>query len=123
MTRAGNDVRDNSRIPYEWTLDQTRILEQESPKCVPHRLSRRMLADGSFEALQTDEEERPETELDSPVPKGTLPAPTEDRNARQRSFLEQLDPWSSSIRIWADTGFCLTMSQTEVIRWTNSWIS
>ena len=99
---VGNDVRDNSRIPYEWTLDQTRILEQESPKCVPHRLSRRMLADGSFEALQTDEEERPETELDSPVPKGTLPAPTEDRNVRQRSFLEQLDPHLGGHRILLD---------------------
>ena len=61
-----------------------------------------MLADGSFEALQTDEEKRSETELDSPVPKDTLPAPTEDRRARQRSVLEQLDPHLGGHRILLD---------------------
>lgn len=96
---VGNDVRDNARIPFEWNLEQTRVLEQEKPECVPHKLQRRMLADGTYEELETDDCERPETELFTPVPKDSLPSPIGHRTSRQRTFIEDLDPSLGGKRI------------------------
>ena len=50
----GNDVR-APKLDFAWTLEQTRVVEQLSPRMVPTQLEKRMLADGSYEALPTGE--------------------------------------------------------------------
>ncbi len=96
---VGNDVRDSFRIPFEWTLDKDLVLEQEKPECVPHKLQRRLLADGSYEQLPTDDHERPETELFTPVPKDGLPSPTGKKGRRKHTFIEDIDPSLGGKRI------------------------
>lgn len=47
----GNNVRDAKCMEFSWHLEENRIVKQASPKCVPNRLSERMLSDGTMEAL------------------------------------------------------------------------
>jgi len=47
----GNSVRDAEKIDYVYSLTDNVIVEQLSAKLVPTSLSKRMLADGSFEEL------------------------------------------------------------------------
>lgn len=48
---VGNSVRDAVKIGYTYELAENRITEQLSQKAAPSQLTRRMLADGSFEEL------------------------------------------------------------------------
>lgn len=52
----GTSVRDNVKLGFEYKLTDDVITEQLSSWCKPFKLSKRMLADGSFEALTTGEE-------------------------------------------------------------------
>ncbi len=60
----GTSVRDTQPAPETLVLNQNRILERLSCRLAPNSLSRRMLADGSFESLPTRPCDRPTTNLD-----------------------------------------------------------
>ncbi len=49
----GNSVRNVQCLKYGYTLSENKIVAQLSPKLVPTSLSKRMLADGSYEDLPT----------------------------------------------------------------------
>lgn len=97
---AGTNVRDVTKA-LEWTLEEDRILEQEKPECVPHRLKRRMKADGSYEALSLSGEKAPMSGLYSPTPVGVLPTPAVKGRAGE-SFLALYDPDCGGHRILLD---------------------
>jgi Beta-glucosidase-related glycosidases len=48
---AGTSVRDVKKLDFVYQLEETKILEQLTPKIVPSALKQRMLADGSYEQL------------------------------------------------------------------------
>ena len=48
---AGTSVRDVKELDFVYQLEETKILEQLTPKIVPSALKQRMLADGSYEQL------------------------------------------------------------------------
>ena len=51
---VGNDVRNSVEIGYKYHIDEEFIvLERLSSKCIPYRLEKRLLCDGSYEELQT----------------------------------------------------------------------
>ncbi len=56
---VGTDVRSARSVGFELTLDANRVVEQLSPRMVPNRLEKRLLADGSYEALPQGEAEDP----------------------------------------------------------------
>ncbi len=49
---VGNSVRDVKMADYTYEVDKDIIVEELSALCVPHELPRRMLSDGSYEALE-----------------------------------------------------------------------
>ena len=49
----GTSVRDTKEAAETWTLAEDRVVRQLTPRMTPTCLPRRMLADGSFEALPT----------------------------------------------------------------------
>ena len=51
---VGKNVRDAEKADFTWQLDKTTVTEQLTARAVPHALKERMLSDGSFEALPTD---------------------------------------------------------------------
>ena len=51
----GNSVRDAVEAETVYTLDETRIVRQLTQRMAPTQLDKRMLSDGSFEALPTAE--------------------------------------------------------------------
>ena len=53
----GTSVRDTVKLDYEYTVVENTVTEQLKNWCKPFKLAKRMLADGSFEALPTGEEE------------------------------------------------------------------
>ncbi len=52
----GTSVRDNEKLSFEYVVEEDRVIEQLNNWCKPFKLEKRMLADGSFEALPTGEE-------------------------------------------------------------------
>ena len=52
---VGKNVRDAVMADFTYSVEELRIVEQLSAKAVPHDLKERMLADGSFETLPTDD--------------------------------------------------------------------
>lgn len=52
---AGNSVRNTKKADFVYHLDKVIVTKQLGSKCMPCRLSERMLADGSFEQLPTME--------------------------------------------------------------------
>ena len=51
----GADVSTAEELSDNYTLSETRIVQTLSAKCRPHRLARRLLGDGSYEELPTDD--------------------------------------------------------------------
>ena len=47
----GNSVRNTEKLNYEFKLIDDTVVRQSKPLCRPFKLEKRMLADGSFEAL------------------------------------------------------------------------
>jgi len=52
----GTSVRDNCLLDTVYTLEQDRVVEQLHDYLRPHKLPRRLLADGSYEVLPQEEE-------------------------------------------------------------------
>ena len=52
---AGDNVRSAEKLAYTWVLENDLVVEQLSQKAAPKMLHKRMLADGSYETLPTDE--------------------------------------------------------------------
>ena len=50
---VGTDVRSAAKAGFTWTLDMNRVVEQLTARMTPTQLERRMLADGSYEAVPT----------------------------------------------------------------------
>ncbi len=53
----GTSVRDTVKLDFVYTVDSDTVTEQLKNWCKPFKLAKRMLADGSFEALPTGDEE------------------------------------------------------------------
>ena len=52
---VGTSVRDVNKLEYTYVLDEDVVVEQLSAKLIPTSLEKRMLSDGSFEALPQSE--------------------------------------------------------------------
>lgn len=52
----GTDVRNAEKVDYIYTVEADRVTEQLKDWCKPFKLEKRMLADGSFEALPVGDE-------------------------------------------------------------------
>ncbi len=53
----GTSVRDAVKLGYKYSVEEDTVVEQLKNWCKPFKLAKRMLADGSFEALPQGEEE------------------------------------------------------------------
>ena len=53
----GTSVRDNQKLDFVYTVKENTVTEQLRNWCKPFKLEKRMLADGSFEALPCGDEE------------------------------------------------------------------
>ncbi len=85
----GENVRDAKELPESLTIEETEIIDQLSPKCVPKRLKERLTADGTMEALPTD--------FEAPLPEYDVnhcpqEADTPDENNWKRPKLYKLRP-------------------------------
>ena len=61
---AGDNVRSAEKLDFAWTLEDDLVVERLTEKAAPKMLHKRMLADGSYETLNTDEScPLPEDEL------------------------------------------------------------
>ena len=47
----GENVRDTRLLPFAWEVENSRVLKQLSPQCVPSQLTNRLTAEGTTEAL------------------------------------------------------------------------
>lgn len=52
---AGDNVRSAEKLAYTWTLNDDLVIERLSEKAAPKMLHKRMLSDGSYETVETDE--------------------------------------------------------------------
>lgn len=77
---VGVSVRDVVELPYHYEVQEGRVVRQLSEKCAPTSLGKRMLADGSYEAL--------------PV---TTPVET-DANALEPLPVEKTDGFAPTVR-------------------------
>ena len=59
----GTDVRTAAQLDTTWELSEDRIVQQLAPAMTPTSLTKRMLADGSFEALPTAEPNNPDADV------------------------------------------------------------
>lgn len=53
----GTSVEDNEKLEYEYVVEADTVTEQLAQLCKPFKLEKRMLSDGSYEALPMGEEE------------------------------------------------------------------
>ncbi|MBR4039211.1 MAG: glycoside hydrolase family 3 C-terminal domain-containing protein [Clostridia bacterium] len=87
----GTSVRDTLAAPETFVLSEDRIVSRLSRRLAPVQLTRRMLADGSFESLPTAPCERPTTNTDffesSPAVRAQ---PSIDRNEPKNLQLAQV---------------------------------
>ena len=74
---VGTDVRAVA-ADYTWRLDETRVIEQLTPRMTPTQLEKRMLPDGGYEPLPTgapfDTDANALTPMDKPDMDGLVPA-------------------------------------------------
>ena len=70
---VGNSVRNTVKAEYEYVVEEDTVVLQLTRQCVPKKLEKRMLADGSFEALPPMESDV----LEHTVPVNTAKAPEE----------------------------------------------
>lgn len=52
----GTSVRDAQKLDFEYVVSEDTVTEQLKPWCKPFKLQKRMVADGTYEALPTGEE-------------------------------------------------------------------
>lgn len=87
----GNNVRDAKKIEFTYNITEDRITEQLSEKVAPNQLSKRMLSDGSYEALpQKEQVEEEGLERQEKYSIG-LPCP-DTREEKGISFLDLIEP-------------------------------
>ena len=61
---VGFNVRDTEKLSYTYEVEEDTVLQQLSEKCAPKQLHQRMLADGTYLLLETDESyPRPDDDL------------------------------------------------------------
>lgn len=71
----GTSVRDTEKLDFEYTLTDNVIVEQEKSLCRPFKLEKRLLANGTYEALPIGEpsyNERSETQNNTKAPEETV---------------------------------------------------
>ena len=51
---VGNNVRDAKKLDFTYDLAETKVTAQYTSLAAPHKLEKRLLADGTYEALPTD---------------------------------------------------------------------
>ncbi len=52
---VSDNVRNLTKVLYTWKVEEDIVLEQLEERCAPKKLPERLLADGSYEALETGE--------------------------------------------------------------------
>ncbi|MBO6094366.1 MAG: glycoside hydrolase family 3 C-terminal domain-containing protein, partial [Oscillospiraceae bacterium] len=61
---VGFNVRDTEKLSYTYEVEEDTVLQQLSEKCAPKQLHQRMLADGTYLLMETDESyPRPDDDL------------------------------------------------------------
>ena len=86
----GVSVRDTA-VAGTWTLAQNRVIRQLSRRLAPHALSRRLCADGSFEALPVSDGPSPTMNMELfECPPAVRAQPTFQRNDPKPPQLEQV---------------------------------
>lgn len=92
---VGNSV-ENLVSAYTYTLDETTVTEQLSSHCAPKKLTKRLLADGTYEACETGEYEKisVDTEGWSQYSPWSFAKPSRDRrnnsSPKDRIYLEHV---------------------------------
>jgi len=72
---VGFNVRDTEDSGFVYSLKEDQIVEQLSEKCKPHQLKKRLLSDGSYEELETDDSfVKYDYDLEKLPPEGVSPA-------------------------------------------------
>ena len=74
---VGNNVRDAKKLDFTYDLAETKVTAQYTSLAAPHKLEKRLLADGTYEALPTDDgpvEEEGLERQDKLTLEGFLPA-------------------------------------------------
>jgi len=73
---VGNSVRNTVKTSYTYEVaEEYKLVEQLKERCAPRKLTKRMLADGSYEELKTTDE--PVVYDYAPLPENTAKAPEE----------------------------------------------
>ena len=54
VLEAGNNVRDAKKLDFTYDLAEAKVTAQYTSLAAPHKLEKRLLADGTYEALPTD---------------------------------------------------------------------
>ena len=83
---VGDNIRDAVLSDYIYKVEKDTVLEQLSAKCQPRLLKKRLLADGSFEALPVDE---------TPValPEGQDAIPFDGQNPVEQKWFVPFSQW------------------------------
>ena len=74
----GINVRDTQTVPGVYAVAKDTVLEQLTAKCVPHNLTRRMLADGSYVETGMPKAERVPYVRDENLPLNALGTPPDE---------------------------------------------
>lgn len=103
---VGTSVRDVEKNAFVYTLTKDEVVEQLSQKMAPVQLSKRMLADGSFEELPQG------TPIDTDA--NILPAMTESEMEGQAPDIEFQKGW----KLWAEGDYVAPINFMEVAEGT-----
>ena len=97
---VGTSVRDTAMLDFVYNVAEDTVTEQLSPKIVPSQLKQRLLADGSFELLPTNQPEQDapvlepvtldELEIVAPVYRGIRAIPRRDMDNRDVWFFDEV---------------------------------
>ncbi len=118
---AGNNCRNLKQADFVYTIDEKFVVvKQLTQKCAPHDLEKRMLADGSFEALPSFDFKRHKSEpYNNPVAPTTLETPilfkeVADGKATLDEFMAQMTE-DELISLLSGTGMGRGASSTSGI--------
>lgn len=87
---VGNSIRSTTELSYTFYLKEDKIIRQLSPKLVPHKLSRRMVSDGSYEELPLTNPTPAEDDVLSPLDPNSLEGIFPATRARNRHSFEEI---------------------------------
>ena len=96
---VGTDVRSATAADFVLALDSDHVVEQLSPRMVPTRLERRMLADGSYEPLPLGEPNDPDADVLERIPEEDAVCVNPSVRAQPHTFLLRKNPRHQLIEV------------------------